>query len=164
MNAHPRRVLAWHTARCPSAEVAHDLTAETFAQALGSLRRFRGEVPGAGGAWLQAIASNMLRSYYRRNRVETAARKRLGMLIETKAPADTDRVDELDEIAALAPLLAAALSKLSADQRRAIEMRVLRQMPYEAIASGLECTQATARMRVSRGLRNLNRLLEGAMT
>lgn len=96
--------------------------------------------------------------------METAARKRLGMLIETKAPADTDRVDELDEIAALAPLLAAALSKLSADQRRAIEMRVLRQMPYEAIASGLECTQATARMRVSRGLRNLNRLLEGAMT
>ncbi len=75
---------------------------------------------------------------------------------------DTDRVDDLAEVEAFAPLLASALRTLTHDQRRAVEMRVMQQMTYEAIASRLDCTQATARMRVSRGLRNLNRFMEGA--
>lgn len=159
---HARRIYEWFKHRTPSTEVAHDLTAETFAQALSSLRRFRGSQPGAAGAWLQAIAMNMLRIYYRKTRVESRMRRRLGMTIPTNAPVDTDRVDDLAEVEAFAPLLASALRTLTHDQRKAVEMRVMQQMTYEAIASRLDCTQATARMRVSRGLRNLNRFMEGA--
>lgn len=159
---HARRIYEWFTTRTPSTEVAHDLTAETFAQVLSSLRRFRGSQPGAAGAWLQAIAMNMLRIYYRKNRVESGMRRKLGMTIPTYSLIDTDRVDDLAEVEAFAPLLASAMRSLTPDQRRAVEMRVMQQMTYEAIATRLDCTQATARMRVSRGLKNLNRFMEGA--
>lgn len=161
---HARRIYEWFTKRTPSPDIAHDLTAETFAQALSSLRRFRGDRPGVAAAWLQAIAANMLRTYYRKNRVESAGRRRLGMTVQSDFQAETERVDDLVEVEALAPLLAAALRSLTPDQRRAVEMRVMQQMTYEDIAARLACSQATARMRVSRGLRNLNRFMEGAMT
>lgn len=115
---HARRIYEWFKHRTPSTEVAHDLTAETFAQALSSLRRFRGSQPGAAGAWLQAIAMNMLRIYYRQTRVESRMRRRLGMTIPTNAPVDTDRVDDLAEVEAFAPLLASALRLLSKPRSR----------------------------------------------
>lgn len=159
---HARRIHEWFMNRTPSSEIAHDLTAETFAQALSARRRFRGSQPGAAAAWLQAIAMNMLRIYYRKNRVESGMRRKLGMTIPTYSVTETDRVDDLAEVDALAPLLASALRSLTQDQRRAVEMRVMQQMTYEAIASRLDCTKATARMRVSRGLKNLDRFMKGA--
>lgn len=161
---HARRIYEWFANRTPSAEIAHDLTAETFAQALSARGRFRGSQRGAAAAWLQAIAMNMLRIYYRKNKVESGMRRKLGMTIPTYSVNDTDRVDDLAEVEALAPLLASALRSLTFEQRRAVEMRVMQQMSYDAIASKLDCTRATARMRVSRGLRNLNRFMEGATT
>ena len=113
-------------------------------------------------AWLQAIAMNMLRIYYRKRRVESGMRRKLGMTIPTYSVTETDRVDDLAEVDALSPLLASALRSLTQDQRRAVEMRVMQQMTYEAIASRLDCTKATARMRVSRGLKNLDRFMKGA--
>lgn len=58
---------------------AGDLTAETFARAWLSRRRFRDERGGTALPWLLGIAGNVLRQSARQERVATAARERLGL-------------------------------------------------------------------------------------
>ena len=41
---------------------------------------------------------------------------------------------------------------LPAEQRRALELRVIEQLDYEEVAGRLGCSQNAARLRVSRGL------------
>jgi DNA-directed RNA polymerase specialized sigma24 family protein len=69
-------------ARAPQ-EVSGELTAETFAQAALSLRRFRDEAGGTALPWLYGIARNLLRRYLTKEQVETRARERLGMPLRT---------------------------------------------------------------------------------
>src|SRR3954466_5175009 len=68
-----RQVHAFHLRRTRDAEVALDLTAETFAQAWLHRRRFRDRAGGLAGPWLYGIARNLLREAVRRRRGELAA-------------------------------------------------------------------------------------------
>ena len=53
-----------------------------------------------------------------------------------------------------------ALGALPADQRRAVELRVVEEeLSYAELASALDVSEPTARARVSRGLRALARML-----
>ena len=73
-------LLRWLRARVADPEVATDLLAETFAQVVCSVDRYRGDTRSDSAvAWVWGIARNLLRRYYRRQRVETAARQRLGV-------------------------------------------------------------------------------------
>src|SRR3954471_8092079 len=74
---HAPAVFAW-TARRAS-HLAADLTAETFAQAWLSRRRFRDDRQGSALPWLLGIARNLLRESLRKDRVEARARLRLGV-------------------------------------------------------------------------------------
>ena len=149
-------------ARAPGQE-ASELTAETFARAALSLRRFRDESGGSALPWLYGIARNLLRDYYERSRVETRARERLGMPLqhydlgieEAGARIDAERV---------APALHAALGTLPAAQRRAVELRVLDELPYAEVGRSLGCSPLAARIKVSRALGALSRIMEGAVT
>ena len=67
-------VRAWFQRQTRSETAALDLTAETFAQAWRSVKRFRDEADGSGAPWLFGIARNLLRQYHKHNRIETAAR------------------------------------------------------------------------------------------
>lgn len=93
---HADRVLRVMTSRARTAEDALDLTAETFAQALASVRRFRSEGPGSGERWLMGIARNQLRMYARTHRVAEEGRRRLGMTLrwhDDELQEVTDRID-----------------------------------------------------------------------
>jgi RNA polymerase sigma factor (sigma-70 family) len=48
-----------------------------------------------------------------------------------------------------------ALAGLSESHRRAIVLRVIRELPYPAVAAELGCSPENARLRVSRALRAL---------
>src|SRR3954469_9754210 len=87
---HAPAVFAW-TARRAS-HLAADLTAETFAQAWLSRRRFRDRRGGSALPWLLGIAQNLLRESLRRDRVEAKARTRLGLPLEIGAD-DLEHVD-----------------------------------------------------------------------
>src|SRR4051795_10637953 len=87
------RLRSWLRRETGSTDVANDLTAETFAQALVSLGRFRGSTEAEAVAWLYGIAHNLLRQYRRRERVETSARKRLGIPMR-----DYGEYDEAEEL------------------------------------------------------------------
>jgi len=75
---HVRGVLSFFRRRVPSAELAFDLTAETFAAALEATPRYEPRPEPARG-WLYGIAHNKLREAQRHGRADDAARRELGM-------------------------------------------------------------------------------------
>jgi len=155
-------IRSWFLRHTGSEPASLDLTAETFAQAWHASRRFRDLADGSGAPWLFGIARNLLRQYHKHNRIESAARARMGMPVPFAECEDYERVDERNEANALAPLLRRAVRALPREQRRALELRVIQQLPYEEVAGVLGCSQNAARLRVSRALRALTTQMTGA--
>ncbi len=149
-----RLVAGWLVRQCRQADLAAELTAEVFAAAYLAAPRFRGG-PEPAGAWLLGIARNLLLRSLRRDRAESAARRRLGM--ERVAVSD----DTLAAIQRLADGPATALlAGLPPHQREAIEARVIEELGYDELASRTHVTEAVARKRVSRGLAALRRRMD----
>ncbi len=151
--SHADWVYRWCLGQTRDPHVAADLTAETFAQALVSLRRFRGGEPGAGTAWTFGIARNLVRAYLVRRRVETDARERLGIPIREYEPDEFAAADERLDAAALAAEVAAAVGSLPRELRETLELRAVDGLPYEQIAARTGTTAAHARMRLVRAVR-----------
>ena len=145
---HVEAVYGWFRRRVEWA--AADLTAETFAQAWLSRRRFRDQRDGSALPWLLGIARNVLRESARKDRVETRARERLGLPVDLSVEDGFTRVDDR---LSLRNALGAALGDLPDHERRALELRVVDDLPYEAVAARLSIRPAAARLRVSRALR-----------
>jgi RNA polymerase sigma factor (sigma-70 family) len=155
---HVAPLLAYFMRRTREAELAADLTAETFAAALDGLHRFDPR-RGPAVAWLYGIARRQLAHALRRGAVEDRARRRLRM-------APLDLTDEaLERVEALAALdstaLHAALTALPDEQRAAVRARVLDERDYTEIALAARTSESVIRKRVSRGLAGLRSRLEG---
>ena len=146
---------SWFQRQTGSESASLDLTAETFAQAWRMLRRFKDLADGSGAPWLFGIARNLLRQYHKHNRIETAARARLGLPVDWEGTDEYDAVEERLSARRLRPALQDAVSSLPADQQAALELRVVQQLPYEEVAGRLGCSQNAARLRVSRAMRAL---------
>lgn len=134
-------ILGFHLRRCRDEDAAHELTAETFAQAWLARARFRDECAGSAGPWLYGIARNVLLVSVRRRALEARARERLGMQITptTVSPQDEwldDTVDDLPE---------------------AVRLRVVEELSYDEVAATLGTTPGAARVRVHRGLAALRK-------
>ena len=155
-------VRSWFQRQTGSESAALDLTAETFAQAWRMLRRFKDLADGSGAPWLFGIARNLLRQYHKHNRIETAARARLGLPVDWEGTDEYDAVEERLSARRLRPQLQVAVSALPAEQQAALELRVVQQLPYEEVAGRLDCSINAARLRVSRALRALTNELKGA--
>jgi RNA polymerase sigma-70 factor (ECF subfamily) len=148
---HVAAVHEWFARRLPGA--AADLTAETFAQAWLSRGRFRDRRQGAALPWLFGIARNVLLESLRRDRIATRARQRLGLAVDLT---HEDGYAELEERLSPRRELARALDDLPEHERRALELRVVDELPYERVAETLAIRPAAARLRVSRALRRLS--------
>jgi RNA polymerase sigma-70 factor (ECF subfamily) len=146
---HAGAVHAFFSARV--AWAAADLTAETFARAWLARRTFSDDRSGSALPWLLGIGRNVLRESARRDRVETSARERLGLPVELAE----DDFAAVDERLSPQPSLRAALEQLPPHERRALELRVVDELPYDDVASALRIRPAAARLRVSRALRRL---------
>ena len=119
---HAEAVHNWFAARV--AWAAADLTAETFARAWLARRTFRDERDGSALPWLLGIGRNVLRESARHNRVETAARQRLGLPLDLAH----DDFDAVDERLSPRPSLRAALEALPPHERQALEIRVVDEL------------------------------------
>jgi len=155
------RLLAYFYRRVLDADVAADLLAETFAVAFERRRRFR-DVGRPGGAWLHGIAAKELSHWYRRQRVELRAVRRLAVEVPALDDESIARIEELADLDARRAALTAALTRMGGAERDAVELRVVSELGYAEIARRLDCTEAAARVRVHRGLARLNRLMEAA--
>jgi RNA polymerase sigma-70 factor (ECF subfamily) len=145
-------VHGFHLRRSRDADAAHDLTAETFAQAWLSRKRFRDEADGSAGPWLFGIARHVLLASVRRQTLERSACERLGVFERLdRGPAHVEPAEAwlegLDE----------AFDELPESQRNAIGLRVLADLDYDGVADALGTTPRAARVRVSRGLAALRK-------
>jgi RNA polymerase sigma-70 factor (ECF subfamily) len=158
---HERAVLGFFGALTRRAEVSADLTAETFALALESAGNFDATI-GSARMWLFGIARNVLSQSARRGRVESAARRRIGLDALVLRPEHVELISEL--IAAEGDAIVERwLAELPTDQADALRARVLDEREYADIATDLRCSEAVVRQRVSRGLGRLRRRMsEGA--
>lgn len=148
-------VLRYFFRRTGSADVAADLTAETFASALGSLGSYD-SAKGSPEQWLFGIASNQLARYLRRRRVDSSARKRLGMSPGVDLDSvSRERIEDLVDLQEAVGKLEAALEGLSPKVAQAVKLRVGLELSYAEVAAELEISETAARARVSRGLSQL---------
>jgi RNA polymerase sigma-70 factor (ECF subfamily) len=150
-----RSVLGYFMRRTGDAEVAADLAAETFAAALVSVRRFRGD-GGSAGPWLFGIARHTLLRSFDKRRVEDRARRRLGwepLVLDDDLLERVTRAGSDDRVSAL-------LELLPPDQADAVQARVIDEEGYAEIAHRLQCSQSVVRQRVSRGLGTLRALIK----
>jgi RNA polymerase sigma-70 factor (ECF subfamily) len=147
---HAPAVFRWLERRAQ--QMAPDLTAETFAQAWLSRRRFRDRRDGSALPWLLGIAQNVLNESLRRDRVETKARVRLGLPVDLAE----DEYERVEERLSANGSLAVAVGALPPHERVALELRVGDDLSYEEVARRLGIRPAAARLRVSRALRRLS--------
>jgi RNA polymerase sigma factor (sigma-70 family) len=146
-----RRVVSYFYRRTFCAHTAAELTAETFAQAWSSRRRFD-QRSGSGRAWLFGIAGNLHRQWLRRGVVRDKARRQLGISTPELTEDDLERIDYLIDTSDLRAGLQDALQHLSPATRDAVLMRVALDLPYEQVAELCGCSIGAARVRVARGL------------
>jgi RNA polymerase sigma-70 factor (ECF subfamily) len=137
------------------ADVAADLTAEVFAQALKSLPGYKPAL-GSAKAWLFGIARHELANTWERGRVEDSARRALEMERLVLTPQTLERIEQVVAEAVVMELL----DGLPEDQRAAVAGRVLEDRSYDELAAELICSPSVVRQRVSRGLRSLRARLE----
>ena len=147
------RMYRFHLARSRDADAAHDLTAETFAQAWLGRTRFEDVAGGSAGPWLFGIARNVLSASVRRGRLERSASSRLGILERLdREPAAVEPeetwLEGLDEALAELPesqLDALRLSLGAVALAALLSLWLTRRLPTKALAeTDVGPTEATA--------------------
>jgi RNA polymerase sigma-70 factor, ECF subfamily len=148
-------LLVFFQRRVHDAELATDLTADTFTLALERRNQYRGASDDELSGWLWAIARSLLRDHERH--VETVRRtaRRLGRDRRALTDREIERIEELAGLRELRNAVAAGMADLPDDTRAAVALRVLEDLSYVEIARRLDITPSGARTRVSRGLRIL---------
>src|SRR5947208_13405347 len=154
---HVRTLLAFFGRRTGDPEAAADLTAETFASALASRRRFRpGRTPAV--AWLFGIARHRLADYHRRGRADDRIRRSLEIERRPLATEDVRLIRALSDDRATV-----LLESLAPDQRSAVAGHVIEERGYGELAAELQVPEVTVRQRVSRGLASMRRGVGGSL-
>jgi RNA polymerase sigma-70 factor (ECF subfamily) len=157
---HAAAVLSWCYRRTHDAELAADVTMETFAAALVARHRFRPTQESAR-PWLYGIARNLLGTFIRKQAVSSRHRERLGVATSVQLDDhDIERVEQLVDVGPTRRAIRAALERLPRGEADAVWLRVGLELPYVDVAARLGCTVGAARVRVTRGLSRLADILE----
>lgn len=148
-------VLMFCTRRVFDAEVALDLTAETFAQAYRGRRGFRGSSEAEARGWLLTIARRQLARFIERGQMDREAVRRLGLEVPALEPEEIAEVERRSGLHELRRVVGSELARLNDAQRQALQLRIVEERSYEEIARVVGVSEQTVRARVSRGLRAL---------
>ncbi len=155
---HFRSVVSFFYRRTANAQLAADLTSETFAEALHARRKFHGEASAA--AWLMAIAHHELARALRKGRAEERARRRIGVPPIALDDESIERIEGLVDFEPLRRDLRRALESLPEGAARAVMLRIGEGLSYREVSVRLGCSEGAARVRVARGLSRLAELME----
>jgi len=135
-------------------EDAEDLAQECFLKAHGALAAYRGDAPFA--SWLARIAVHLSRDHFRRRGSAPAVEAGLDAV---EAPSRDSAPPEASSRRELGASLRAGLEQLPHGLRAALVLRGQEGLEYEEIARILEVNPQTARVRVMKARRRLERWL-----
>lgn len=156
---HGDALIRFVAARVTNPEAAADIVSESFAIAFEKRLDFRGMTINDEAAWLYMIAKSQMSRYWRAGKVEGEALARLGLDPIYLTDPEIERIERLNEIAEIGASARTALDRLPADQREAIQLRIVDELDYEEVAAQVDASEQVARARVSRGLKHLSRRL-----
>ena len=140
-------VYAFIARRVRDRDLAQDLTADVFHQALANLPRFKWRgVPFA--AWLRRIAANAIADHFKHAAREREAPHHDG---PDNVQFGADHLADFEQRARLFQLV----NDLPADQRRVVIMRFAEQRTIREIADALRRTAGAVKQLQFRGLENL---------
>jgi len=152
-----------------SATEAEDLTQEVFLKLVRNLHSFDCE-RGRFSTWIATMTRNLLVDHYRRTRLERASQSldaccagedeagggmTLAERLVDPRPSQQAHVSGAE----LKAKIQQALTQLSPDLREAVILRDIEDMDYAEIAELLIVPRGTIKSRISRGRRELARLL-----
>ena len=149
---HSRVVLSFVRRRVGSAELAADLTAETFAAALIAVHRDHAREVPDGAAWLLGIARHKISDSYRDGRLQDVALRQLRLERIVLDDIDLETIDSLTDSDTPVNV---ALDSLTVEERNAVIDRVVLDRGCAEIALRTRTSKAAARKRVSRGVARL---------
>jgi RNA polymerase sigma-70 factor (ECF subfamily) len=155
--AHARDLLAYLARRCGDPQTALDLLSGTFVAAFENRGRCRATDERGRVAWLYRIAANTFVDSVRRGVSERRAINRLGSELRALTPAEVEVIEQLAGSSELEARVTAAFGQLSAQQREALWLHVVEELPYPEVSTALGLSEPATRARVSRGLRALRR-------
>lgn len=142
---HGARVYRFLLRRTGNHEEAEELAQRVFADAAASLEKAR---PDSVLGWLYAVAE--------RRFVDELRRRRLAARLPAPPP---PAPSELDYGPATARAIKEAIAALDEPYRRVVVMKLLEGRPFAEISAALAISEAAAKMRYSRALRELRERL-----
>jgi RNA polymerase sigma-70 factor, ECF subfamily len=150
-DAHEDRLYRLARRLAPGADEARDLVQDTFLRAARSLRSVPAGLSNEE-AWLVRVLVNIRRDQWRK----TAVRKRSAAILRAEV---TTCPSNLESALIAKRAVWAALDVLQPRRRAIVIMHELEGMSLQAIASLLGISGMTVRWHLSRGLRDLKRVL-----
>lgn len=130
-------------ARRVGPDLADDLAADTFATAYRRRGTYRAERASLR-SWLYGIAVNLLRNHWRAEQRLFARDAQLAATATTVSPAPDSAHADLE------PRLAAALARLTREQREVLLLHAWADLDYEEIAAALRIPRGTVSSRLAR--------------
>jgi RNA polymerase sigma-70 factor, ECF subfamily len=151
---HTAGLYAFVRARTPDAEVAADLTQETFLRAWRAIGEFRGEA--SFRTWLYRIAMNLAIR-------ETERRRRVAPLAPDHDVADSTTIDAFErlEVEVERSDLRRAIDALPAGDQELVRLLYQDRLSYEAISELLGVPVSTVKVRLHRARARLRVHLQG---
>jgi RNA polymerase sigma-70 factor (ECF subfamily) len=146
------RVYRYLLTRCGDQELAEEVTQEAFVEAIRSRRKFRGNSDPV--TWVIAIGRNRLVDHIRHDRRSATRHLRLvdsRRDLESSAWRTSDEREAIDQ----------ALATLLPDQRLALTLRYLDQLPVREIASLLHRSESASESVLSRAREAFRLAYEG---
>jgi RNA polymerase sigma-70 factor (ECF subfamily) len=153
------RIHSFAYRRCHSRELAEDVTAATFEQALRSLDSFQWR-GGGFGPWLFRIAANELVDHFRGEQRARARRgQRAAQALGAGAPAPDD-LERVEDDLPPASELVTALAALNPRYQRAVSLRYLAGLSHAEAAEAMGTSKRVMAVTLHRALRALRREIE----
>jgi RNA polymerase sigma-70 factor (ECF subfamily) len=146
------RVYRYLLTRCGDQELAEEVTQEAFVEAIRSRRKFRGQSDPV--TWVIAIGRNRLVDHIRHDRRSATRNLRL---IDTRRDLESSAWRTSDDREAIDQ----ALTTLLPDQRLALTLRYLDQLPVREIASLLHRSESATESVLSRAREAFRHAYEG---
>jgi len=140
------------------AEIAADVTQDTFLAAYKGIDKFRG---GSFKAWLIRIATNCCYDHFRM--VKRSRSISLDAMLLESTPANmVDESESPEDFASrkeMGRMLSEGLASLPEDQRLVIILYDIQEFSYEEIAESVGCSLGTVKSRLNRGRNRLKNFL-----
>lgn len=134
--------------------LAQDITSETFTRLWKEIS-FDREVKSPSG-FLFRVAKNLITDHYRVKDQNPANLDNLDNVLVDQKEDVLSTIVQNDEMRTVK----AALDQLNEDSRLAVSLYYIEQLPYSDVAKALNRSQGATRVLVSRGMKQLRKILE----